>query len=52
MFIKRLVDFLWYIDPLRTLAARSLHLPAVFKELNLYQFDNNYNDFYHTGHHK
>jgi len=52
-FIKRLVDLLWYIDPHRdTLAARSLYLPCIFKELNLYQHNKYYNNFYHTGHHK
>lgn len=52
-FIKQLVDVLWYIDPHHDkLAARSLHLPNIFKELNLYQRDGNYNTFYYTGHHK
>ena len=46
MFIKRLVDLY------NTLASRSLYLPYIFKELNLYQHDKHYNNFYYTGHHK
>ena len=53
MFIKRLVDLLWYIDPHHnTLATRSLHLPDIFKELDLYKSNEHYNNFYYTGHHK
>ena len=53
MFIKQLVDLLWYIDPHHdTLAARSLHLPNIFKELAQYQCDSHYNNFYYTSHHK
>jgi hypothetical protein len=53
IFIKQLVDLLWYIDPHHdTLAARSLYLPNIFKELSQYQCDSNYNKFYYTSHHK
>ncbi|CAB4399975.1 unnamed protein product [Rhizophagus irregularis] len=53
IFIKQLVDLLWYIDLHHdTLAAHSLHLPNIFKELSQYQCDSNYNKFYYTSHHK
>ncbi|CAB4481109.1 unnamed protein product [Rhizophagus irregularis] len=49
----QLVDLLWYIDPHHnTLAACSLYLPNIFKELSQYQCDSNYNKFYYTSHHK
>ena len=51
--MDRLTALLWYIDPHHsTLAARALYLPDIFKELNLYQDNKYYNNFYYTGHHK
>ncbi|RIA83659.1 hypothetical protein C1645_833474 [Glomus cerebriforme] len=42
-----------YIDPHHdTLAARSLYLSCIFKELNLYQHNKYYNKFYHARHRK
>jgi len=53
IFVNRLVALLWYINPCHsTLTARSLNVPDTFKELNLYQCDKYYNNFYFTGHHK
>ena len=51
--MDRLVALFWYIDPhYSTLAAHSLNVSDTFKELNLYQCDKYYNNFYFTRHHK
>ncbi|PKC03990.1 hypothetical protein RhiirA5_422915 [Rhizophagus irregularis] len=52
-FVERLVAILWYIDSHReNFISRSLKLPDIFDELEQYQCNGCYNNFYHTGHHK
>ncbi|PKY33751.1 hypothetical protein RhiirB3_395051, partial [Rhizophagus irregularis] len=52
-FVERLVALFWYIDPHReNFISRSLKLPEIFDELEQYQCNGCYNNFYHTGHHK
>ena len=52
-FVDHLVALFWYIDPHRKkFISRSLNLPDIFNELEQYQCDGRYNNFYYTGHHK
>jgi hypothetical protein len=51
-FIERLTAALWYIDSHRTkFTERSLVLEELFNELDQYQKDQHYNDYYFTGKH-
>ncbi|RGB30704.1 hypothetical protein C1646_764965 [Rhizophagus diaphanus] len=53
LFLNRITDTLWYIDPhLSTLNARSYHLPILFTQLKTYRDGKVYNKSYHTSYHK
>ena len=53
IFIERLTQVLWYIDPhLPKFKKRGCNLPKLFTELPTYVQNQHYNQFFHTSKHK
>src|SRR3990170_6411787 len=53
IFIERLTQTLWYIDPhLHKFKKRGCNLPLLFKELQTYSQNQHYNQFFNTSKHK